>query len=187
MSAAQVARSLDAFIQRSLALRGRDWFESEFDPEWRSACELGDPTERRGRWRPAPQQPAVDFSGLANAVEAPIHEDIRAYYGTFWSGSLEAQSQEGRVSLIQLWNQDDFERLIRNLLGHALVKRRARQPFTVFFANTEADSELFLSIDNESGKVLLEEPGRRPLKIVEDNVATFLDRLEPLDVSPGIY
>ena len=188
MSADAVSKSLAAFIQRALAQREQGWFEAPFDEAWRSDCEIGQPApEGMVAWRPAAQSTPVDFSGLANALEQPIHEDIRAWYGTFWSGSFEARTREGHVSLIQLWNEEDFERLIENLLGHALMKRRARQPFTVFFANTELDSDLFLSIDNESGKVLLEQPGKAPLKVVEDDLPTFLDRLEPLDVAPGIY
>ena len=40
------------------------------------------------------------------------------------------------------------------LIGHALAKRRARAPFSVFFACSEQDSELFLSVDNTTGEVL---------------------------------
>jgi SecY interacting protein Syd len=153
------------------------------DPQWQSACELGD----TGDWRPADQLPPVSFQGLSNALEVPIHADIQTYYGSFWAGSIEAESEEGHVSLIQLWNPDDFDRLIQNLIGHALMKRRSKQPFTVFFANTEADSELFLSIDNDTGVILLEEPGKAPIRQVEDNLGTFLNRLTPVLQPPGIY
>lgn len=188
MTAQAVVQSLEAFLQRARAMHGVADFEAPFDPEWRSACERGEPTpEGRVPWWPVSQNPGVDFSGLAHALDVPVHEDVCAYYSTWWSGSLEARSAEGHVSLIQLWNPQDFDRLVENLVGHALMKRRARQPFTVFFANTDTDSELFLSIDNESGKVLLEEPGRAPLKVVEASVAAFLDRLEPLNAAPGIY
>ena len=187
MSADDVSTSLHAFVARAFQQAGRDWFEAPYDSSWRSDCEIGEPEGELIRWRPTKQSTPVDFSGLSNALDTPIHEDICAYYGTFWSGSLESKSKEGHVSLIQLWNQEDFERLVENLVGHALAKRRAKQPFTVFFANTEIQSELFLSIDNESGKVLLEEPGRAPIKVVDDNVARFLDRLQPIDTTPGIY
>lgn len=187
MSVPDVSTSLRTFIDRALAISGRDWFESPADPDWRSPCELGEPVGDISRWHPAKQAPAVDFRGLANALEVPVHKDICVYYGTFWSGSFEARSQEGPVSLIQLWNHEDFERLIENLLGHALAKRRSKQPFTAFFANTHIDSELFLSIDNDTGNVLLEEPGKPPLKVVAKNVAQFLDRLDPRDSSPSIY
>jgi SecY interacting protein Syd len=100
---------------------------------------------------------------------------------------LETKSQEGPLSLIQLWNQSDFDRLIENLIGHLMAKQQARQPFTVFFATTDPDSELFLSVDNDTGKVLLEEPGKPPIREVESDLACFLDRLEAVTNSPGIY
>jgi SecY interacting protein Syd len=183
-----VQAALDTFIARAAKARGTDYFEARFDPDWRSPCEKEvDDESGIVRWYPLRQDSPVDFRGLANALEAPVHPDIFAYYGTFWSGHFEAESKEGHVSLIQLWNPDDFERLIENLIGHLLSKQRAKQPFTVFFANTEPDSELFLSIDNQSGKVLLEEPGRAPIREVETDIASFIDRLTPLDTKPGIY
>lgn len=189
MATSQVTDALERFVSRALETRGDTAFESGFDAEWRSPCEIDEPaTGGRTRWVPLRQTDPVDFRGLASAVEAPIHPDICAWYGSYWSGHFEAQSDEGRVSLIQLWNRDDFERLIENLVGHYMALRRARQPFTVFFANTDPDSHLFLSIHNTTGEVVLEEPGGKgPRKVVESDLATFLDRLAPLDVEPGIY
>jgi SecY interacting protein Syd len=173
-------------FQAALDKSGQDAFRTHFDPDWRSDCEVGQ-QESDTLWRPLAQQPPVDFSGLANAVDAPIHPDISAYYGCFWAGTLESSSQEGHVSLIQLWNREDFDRLIGNLVGHFMAKKRSRQPLTVFFANTEPDSELFLSIDNESGQVLLEEPAKPPLRVVEKDLASFLGRLSPVLTEAGIY
>lgn len=188
MSKTAVTAALESFFQRALETTDDDCFSIAFDPEWRSACELApDPTDDISRWRPVRQSTPVDFSGLETALECPIHEDIKAYYDSFWSGNFEAKSFEGHVSLIQLWNQDDFDRLIANLVGHTLYKQRAKAPYTVFFANTDPDSELFLSIDNESGKVLLEEPGKAPIKTVDESVSRFLDRLTPLNATPAIY
>jgi SecY interacting protein Syd len=130
-------------------------------------------------WHPVTQRDAVDFSGLEHALDVKIHADIKAFYGSFWSGSLEATCQEGHVSLIQLWNQADFNRLVENLIGHALAKRKVKQPLTVFFANTEFDSPYFLSVDNDSGEVLLEEPGAKPKRKVDNCLADFLNRLVP--------
>ena len=179
-------QALADFIERTLELIESRLLSSTFDPDWRSDCELQQ-TVGRTFWRPMTQLPRVNFSGLANAVEAPIHQDIENYYGSYWSGTLEAESQEGRVSLIQLWNPEDFERLIANLVGHALNKMRAKHPYTVFFANTDPDSELFLSIDNDSGVVLLEEPGKPPIREVESDISTFLTRLEPKIRQPELY
>lgn len=181
-----VKNSLSNFFETALKDCGENSFSTLFDAEWRSACEIHQEGENT-HWQPTPQQTSVDFSGLANAVGRPIHPDICAYYGSYWAGTLEATSNEGHVSLIQLWNQDDFDRLIANLIGHLMAKQKIRQPFTVFFANTEPDSELFLGIDNDSGKIVLEEPGKPVVREVEQDIVTFLNRLSPVDRVPDIY
>jgi SecY interacting protein Syd len=120
-----------------------------------------------------------DFAGLENALELTVHQDIKDYYGAYWSAGLEADAPQGPVSLILLWNAEDADRLIENLLGHALAKRRSRSPFSIFFACTEVDSELFLSVDNTSGEVLLEKPGYKPIEVVAGSLAEFLASLTP--------
>ena len=117
-------RALSNFIESTLNLSESGTLSSAFDPEWRSACELYQ-DDQATYWRPIKQTPQINFAGLAIALEMEIHPDIQDYYRSFWSGTLEARSEEGRVSLIQLWNDDDFERLIANLIGHALAKQRA--------------------------------------------------------------
>lgn len=180
-SANQVAAALDRLIERYRERCGA--LEAEYDPEWRSPCELADDAAAasgRVRWEPLRRPVEVDlFAGLERALEAPIHPAIKTYYGRYWSGHLETRAPDGHVSLLQIWNEADADRLIENLIGHALAKRRARAPFTVFFACTEPDSELFLSVDNETGEVLLEEPGRKPLRVVAASLAEFLDTLTP--------
>ena len=80
------------------------------------------------------------------------------------------------MALLQVWNQDDFDRLIGNLIGHALAKRRSKSPLTLFFACTDQD-DYFLSLDNRSGRVLLEQPGVPPVRQVAENLTEFLQRL----------
>jgi SecY interacting protein Syd len=178
-----VAAALDRLIERY-----RRFFpvlEADYDPQWRSPCELADgagAAHGRVRWEPLRRPVEVDlFFGVERALELPIHPDIKSYYGRYWSGNLETRAPDGHVSLLQLWNEEDADRLVENLIGHALAKRRSRSPFTVFFACTEPDSELFLSIDNDSGQVLLEAPGRKPLRVVASRLAGFLDTLMPAD------
>lgn len=179
-------KELTDFINRTLALTAGGELTAPFDPEWRSPCELHQDTELTW-WRPARQEAPVSFAGLEHALECGIHPDIKSYYGSYWSGTLEADSEEGRVSLIQLWNRKDFDRLIANLIGHAMAKRRLGQTFTLFFANTDPDSELFLSIDNASGAVMLEEPGKPVLREVETDIRRFLGRLTPNIRQPELY
>ena len=183
-----VASVLKGFVARYTA-EFPDLYEIH-DPQWRSPCEVGEPHAwpdgtQVVRWRPVARRYAEDFAGLENALETTIHPDIKAYYGAFWSGGLEARASEGHVSLILLWNPADADRLVENLIGHAMAKQRARAPFSVFFACTEANSELFLSVDNDSGRVLLERPGRKPLRTVAESLAAFLSELEP--ASPFLH
>jgi SecY interacting protein Syd len=176
----RVNHALQAYIERALAHTKDNHFWTEFDPEWRSPCELSTTAPGYIGWRPVPQQPIMSFDGLAHALEQPIHDDICTYYTSNWSGHLSASADDGAVNLIQLWNPEDFERLIENLIGHSMAKQRLKQPFTVFIATTEPESELFISIDNSTGNILLEEPGRPPLRTIADSLAEFLHSLTPV-------
>lgn len=179
-------KALSGFVSRSLALRDHALFQQPFDEEWRSPCEVRQ-EQTSTYWRPALQSKPLDFAGLANAAEQPIHPDIQSYYNLYWAGTLPGKTVEGELSLIQMWNEEDFTRLLENLVGHLFYKIRAKAPFTVFFANTEEDSEFFLSVDNDTGVVLLEEPGRPPIKELAPDLATFLNRIEPDNRDIEVY
>ncbi len=180
-----VTEALDSFIEQYLRTYPR--LEDIHDPRWRSPCEISEPYRDadgndRIVWRPLkrihPITPS-DFFGIERALELEIHPDLKTYYGRYWSGGLEAEAPQGHVSLLFLWNDEDVIRLTENLVGHALAKRRSRSTFSVFFACTEEDSELFLSVENESGQILLERPGYKPLRTVAGSLAEFLDSLVP--------
>lgn len=181
--AAPVLPALDDFVERYLAAFPH--LADRHDPDWRSTCEHDEPYldavgERRVAWRPQRLDPPLDhFAGLERALGVAVHPALKGYYGRYWSGGLEADAPDGHVSLLLLWNPDDAERLVENLIGHVLAKRRAGQSLTLFFACTEVNSDLFLSIDNHSGRVLLEEPGRPPLREVAASLADFLATLHP--------
>lgn len=160
--------------------------EAAYDSQWRSPCEIGESfrrdEEERIAWEPVPRPPesaAQDFAPLERALEFAIHPDIKSYYGGWWSAGLEAEAVDGHVSLLFLWNPEDVARLNENLIGHALAKQRAKSPMTVFFACTEQDSELFLSVDNETGAVVLEKPGYKPIRQVADDLESFIRTLVP--------
>ena len=180
-----VTEALDSFVAQYL--KTHPHLEEIHDPRWRSPCEIGEPyrdidgTDRIA-WKPLRRilnGTPNDFSGLERALELEIHPDLKNYYGGYWSGGLEAEAPDGHVSLLFLWNNDDITRLTENLVGHALAKRRSRSSFSVFFACTVEDSELFLSVENESGQVILERPGYKPLRTVAGSLAEFLDHLVP--------
>lgn len=173
--------ALSHFVDRYVAEYPR--LTAPYDAGWRSTCELGEPFLEDDRrliaWRPLERPAHNDFTGLEHALEFAVHPDIKAYYGSFWSGNLEAECAEGHVSLLLLWNSSDVDRLIENLIGHALNKRRRREPMTVFFACTEPDSELVLCVDNTSGEVVLEQSDGKAVRRVAPSLAEFLGTLAP--------
>ena len=158
-----------------------------YDPDWRSPCEIGEPFETDEglliSWRPKNRNPASaaeDFAPLERALEVSIHPDIKAYWGAYWAAGLEAEAVDGHVSLLFAWNPEDVERLNENLIGHALAKKVPKGGrMSVFFACTEPDSDLFLSVDYDSGAVLLEKPGFKPVRKVATDLASFLATLVP--------
>lgn len=173
--------SLDRFIALTLHRYPKLW--NEFDANWRSSCEIGEPLDLEGvpaiEWRPQFRQNADDFSGLEHAFETEIHPSIKDYYGSYWSGGLEGTFDEGHVSLMFLWNDEDRDRLIDNLIGHALAQKKSRSPLSIFFACTDASSAYYLTVNNATGEVQLELPGRKPIRTVESSLSKFLDRLTP--------
>lgn len=152
----------------------------EHDPAWPSECLVDEPnTDGMVQWKPRERNVAADFSGLERALDVEIHPDLKAFYGSYWGGTMELEAEEGGLTLIQIWNEDDFDRLVENILGHAMAKQRVDAPLTVFIASAD-EGELMLSVDNESGRVVLEEPGSHPIREVSPSLAEFLDRLHPV-------
>lgn len=180
---AALAALHDRFVDAQVVL------SSDYDPQWTSSCETGQPfaapadaeCERLIAWQPVARgnAGAADFAGLENALETTLHPDFKAYYSSFWSGTLECTAPEGHVSLLQLWNPQDVDRLVENMIGHVLGQRRARAPLTLFVACTEPDSDLILCIENATGAVLLERPGSKPLRTVAPSIAQLIDTLVP--------
>ena len=151
------------------------------DPDWQSPCESG-PAETAGDilWRPVRRHAlTTDFADLEKALEFELHPDLKTHYARYWSANLEAEAPDGHVSLIYLWNQQDVDRLVENFIGHVVACRNNKTPFAGFFATTEPDSDYFLTINNDTGQVQLEQPGYKPLRVISNSLAEFYDLLVP--------
>lgn len=140
------------------------------DPKWPSPCE-GD-----GRWHPVKRQPGADFANVEAALGMALHPSIKAFYGHYFMEYLKVWHPRGEVQLLGAWNEEDFDRLQQNLIGHVLMKRRLKQPITLFFACTD-DENFMLSIDNDSGEVVLEPVGLPAQEVLAKDLASFLDSL----------
>jgi len=150
----------------------------EYDAEWPSECIAGfDAIGGKTPWRPVKREPQGQFSNIEQALELPIHPDVKAFYGRYWSESLALKHPMGELSLIQIWNEEDFEYLQQNIIGHVMTKRTLKQPITVFIATTDED-DCNLVVLNDSGDVWLEYVGKEPHKKVADSLSEFIDVLQ---------
>lgn len=152
----------------------------EHDDDWPSPCIVQGP-DAQGRilWRPIARDVGdADFSGIEQALEIRMHPDIQSFYGSFYSNPLPMQATDGSLTLLQAWSDFDFDRLIENLIGHAIGQKRAGSPLSFFIAVTDED-DLNLCVDNEYGTVVLERPGAPPLREIAPSLSAFLDGLTP--------
>lgn len=177
----QVTIALEDFVQRYVIAAKNDpeMLIVEYDNDWPSDCYTASGnTGDKVTWHPVRRTETVDFNDLETALEMKIHQDVISYYSAYWSDNLSAETDKGYLQLLQPWNQQDFERLQQNLIGHILMKRKLKQPETLFIALTDED-DFILTVDNTSGEVMLEQVGLLPKEVVAPNLATFIQSLQP--------
>jgi SecY interacting protein Syd len=180
----QVTDALDGFVQRYLvtAKKHPKMLVVEYDNDWPSECyttlgNTGDDVD----WHPVKRSGVADFIDLEKALEMKIHQDVISYYSAYWSDNLSAETSKGYLQLLQPWNHDDFERLQQNLVGHILMKRRLKQPETLFIALTDED-DFIVTVHNTSGEVMLEQVGLTPKEVLAPNLSVFIQSLDPSPV-----
>ncbi|PCH94164.1 MAG: SecY-interacting protein [Gammaproteobacteria bacterium] len=158
----------------------------EQDVDWPSPCEVFQQESEKSLstgqvfWQPViiEKNERLNFDNVESALELTLHQDIKTYFTTLYSESLDATCEEGELSLLFAWNKDDFNRLQENLIGHVLMKQRMKQKETLFFAVTD-EEDMIISIDNETGSVCVERVGCEPHKKVADSLAQFISQMEP--------
>lgn len=168
------------FIERSL-----DWYQqqqqpllTERDKQLPSLCEVAPVGNDQVEWKPVLLKPQLDFSAVEQALELQLHQDIKHFYGTWLGGGLAASHAEGKLLLLMPWHEADGDRLKENIIGHILMKRRLKQRETVFIAVTD-DEQVVISVLNETGEVFAEKVGKEVEHKLADNLAEFLQQLEP--------
>ena len=183
-----LSNKIDSFIEQALNIQLNQQGRlplTIYDTEWPSECYTSTVEEgQQVSWKPVLQTDNNNlchdmFDRLELALEFKIHEDIKTWFGRYWADPIPATSQWGDLSLIFIWNEKDCERLRGNLLGHLLTKQKQKRPATLFFACTEPDGEKFLTIDNMTGEVWLEQPGKKPVMKLASSLENFLDELTP--------
>ncbi len=154
----------------------------EHDSQWPSECEITE-TLRNGQiqWQPIKRQTPGDFTNVEHALDIDLHPDINHLFGSYYSGEVDFtfdhNGNSGPVTLLQVWNDEDFANLQQNMIGHIMMKRQLKQPVTLFFALTDEEDKI-ISLLNDSGEVWLESVGQQPHLKLADSVAEFLSLLK---------
>jgi SecY interacting protein Syd len=151
----------------------------DIDPDWPSPCINTTTLDSTNHavWTPAEQTPRQTFENVETALNITLHKDIKDFYTLFWSDNLPAKAPRGACELLQPWNEDDFARLQENLIGHIMMKQRLNQAETLFFGLTDEDG-FILSVDNATGKVMLEQVGREPKQVLAESLSEFIGQLK---------
>lgn len=175
-----IASALDSFIVKYIEEhqgQNRD-LVIDYDENWPSECYMDVQPNGQVPWRPKIRSNVGSFDALESALNLKMNDQLSVYFSRYWSDNLNAKNVRGNLQLLQAWNQADFERLQENLIGHILMKRRLKQPETWFFAVTDED-DFILSVDNQTGAVVLERVGLLPQEVLAENLATFIEQLSP--------
>ncbi len=61
-------------------------------------------------WKPWSRPAMSDLQNIASALECVFHPAIHAYYGHGYAGQISASFKGLAVTLVQPWNEEDFER-----------------------------------------------------------------------------
>ena len=158
----------------------------EQDNDWPSPCEVSyesNESAPKGQtyWQPVKVEcgEGLSFDNVESALELTLHQDIKTYFTSLYSESLDGICEEGELSLLFAWNKDDFQRLQENLIGHVLMKQRMKQKETLFFAVTD-EEDMIISVDNETGSVWVERVGCEPHKKLAESLAQFIKKISPM-------
>ncbi|NIF23249.1 SecY-interacting protein [Candidatus Pantoea multigeneris] len=129
-------------------------------------------------WQPQPFTLGSTLEMIERALDIRLQQDVAAFYTTQFAGDMSAKFGERALTLLQVWSEDDFERLQENLIGHLVMKRHLKQSPTLFIATTDSEQEI-ISLCNLTGEVVLERPGTKHREILADKIESFLNGLQP--------
>ena len=171
-----VARLGDESVARSQQQTG-SLPRAPYDADWPSVRIVDRVGDDDCTWQPVAMDEPPSFSRLVSALDVPIASSLRDFFSTRWSGGLPMTFLDNDLELLQLWNEQEFENLLANQIGHALEKKRVNQPLTLFFALV--DDDRLLTVENDTGIVFLETLGQRHPLEVSPSLEEFLAQLTP--------
>lgn len=173
----QVVTALAALFERYQRSYGQPL--AEHDPGEPSPAGQLPAHQGKVAWHPYTRAEPGSFDNLAQALNMPVHPSLPALFGHYYAGHLPLCYKGMFITLLQPWNDADFERLQQNQIGHQLMQQKLKLPATWFIA-TCRDERRLITLDNASGAVLLERLGQGAIGTLAPDLATFLCRAEPV-------
>ena len=128
-------------------------------------------------WLPQPFTLPAHLGAVERGVEIALQPSVVAWYTAQFAADMAVSFRGQPITLLQVWNEDDFQRVQENLIGHLVMKRRLKQMPTLFIGATDHDTEI-ISICNLSGEVIREALGSKKRDILSENLAEFLGECE---------
>ena len=197
-----ISEQIDKFVSSYVDAANESGLKVAYEANWLSPCleqtaTIGALAPSEGEmvsWAPKMQNRTQDemhegtqgrmqerqnsFENVENAMSLSLHPDFCEFFTRYYSANFTATAEQGQCELLQVWNDEDFEGLQQNLIGHLLMKQRLKQAPTLFFGLTD-EEDFILTIINDTGEVALEQVGKEPQQIVAPNLAAFLASLTP--------
>lgn len=150
-----------------------------FDSQWISPCQVGDPQNEQIAWSAVKRDPSLNLSNIEEALQIPLHPAISEFFCAAYADSVPCLFAGHPLTLIQVWNEEDFRLLQENMIAHFLMQKRLKKPASMFIASCSDEMQI-ISIVNATGEVQLETLGKGQDAILADNLADFLAQLEPV-------
>ncbi|MGB6135886.1 MAG: SecY-interacting protein [Shewanella sp.] len=134
-------------------------------------------------WQPVKRDNPADFNNVEHALNIQLHQDIHAFYGEYFSAPLQFTAPFGDGELLQVWNQEDFENLQQNVIGHLIMKKKLKQPAT-WFIGVLGEGDEMLTVNNDDGSVWIEIPGEKQRTKLAESLTEFLQMISPMIKPP---
>lgn len=107
-------------------------------------------------WQPVRHVLSKDLTITEQVMTLTLQPDLHDFYGTQYAADLPVWFAGQALTLLQVWSDDDFNRLQQNIIAHLTMQKKLKRPPTIFIATTEQDNEI-IALDNRTGEVIIEE------------------------------
>lgn len=147
--------------------------QGEFQPDLEQAVS----------WQPVKRKVEGSFANVEHALELTLWPEINDFYGHYFSAPVLFDSKWGTGELLQVWNDDDFNCLQQNLIGHLMMKKKLKQSPTWFIGLLD-EGDKMLTINNSDGSVWIEIPGEVQSEQLSSSLTAFIEALSPRIAPP---